>query len=271
MTQFNNALEIYKILPKTNCKKCQLLTCMAFAGAVFTGNKTLADCPELPDELTSGATNEPQQLSPIEQSSLEALTQLRGEIQATDLAAAARRIGAQYTEDRLALTILGKKVAVDQQGKIWTDIHVNPWLALPLYNYILHGGNSEPTGNWKPLRELPHGQDWYRLFGQQAEKPLKKLADTFTDLFEDMAHLFSGKQMYNHYDSDISVLLPLLPRVPLLICYWRPEGELASELTLFFDAGAEENLDIHSLYSMVTGFVKMLEILTRRHGGPATS
>jgi ArsR family metal-binding transcriptional regulator len=43
--------EILKLLPKTNCKKCGLATCMVFAAQGVEGVRGAGDCPELaPDE-----------------------------------------------------------------------------------------------------------------------------------------------------------------------------------------------------------------------------
>ena len=42
-------LEIYKRLPKENCKECGLPTCLAFAMKVAAGQMGLADCPRLSD------------------------------------------------------------------------------------------------------------------------------------------------------------------------------------------------------------------------------
>ena len=39
--------EIFKLLPKTNCKECGLSTCMAFAAALSKGEEHLDVCPEL--------------------------------------------------------------------------------------------------------------------------------------------------------------------------------------------------------------------------------
>ena len=44
------AIEIFKLLPKTNCRKCGQLTCMAFATALAKGDVDLDDCPELFEE-----------------------------------------------------------------------------------------------------------------------------------------------------------------------------------------------------------------------------
>ena len=43
-------LEILKLLPKTNCKKCGQPTCMVFAVQAAEGGKAAGDCPELDGE-----------------------------------------------------------------------------------------------------------------------------------------------------------------------------------------------------------------------------
>lgn len=48
------ALDIYKQLPRTNCKKCGFPTCMAFAMQVAAKQKALSDCPDVTDEAKSG-------------------------------------------------------------------------------------------------------------------------------------------------------------------------------------------------------------------------
>jgi len=43
-------MQIYKLLPKTNCKDCGFPTCMAFAMQVAAKQKALTDCPHLSEE-----------------------------------------------------------------------------------------------------------------------------------------------------------------------------------------------------------------------------
>ena len=40
-----NPLQIYKLLPQTNCGECFLPSCLAFAAAVTSGAKNLARLP----------------------------------------------------------------------------------------------------------------------------------------------------------------------------------------------------------------------------------
>jgi len=42
-----NIMDILRLLPKTNCRKCGYATCMVFATLVAQGAKELADCPQI--------------------------------------------------------------------------------------------------------------------------------------------------------------------------------------------------------------------------------
>lgn len=54
-------LQIFKLLPKTNCRECGFATCLAFAMALAAGKTSLDDCPQASDEAreTLGAAAEP--------------------------------------------------------------------------------------------------------------------------------------------------------------------------------------------------------------------
>ena len=266
MATFSNAMEIFKLLDKSNCRECGKQTCLAFAGAVLTGVMQLGQCPKLDQGILDAHADSAGEQRAPEQNMEVPMAEFKAKIAETDLAAAAERLGAEFRNDMLTIRCLGKEVSVDSQGEFHTDIHVHGWLVIPVYSYILGGAGKTPTGEWVPFRELEGGKNWHRLFGQRCEKPLKQVADTYTDLFEDMMHLFNGREVENHYNSDISLALHPLPKVPILICYWRPEDGLESDLNVFFDARAEENLNIEAIYTLATGLVVMLEKLSMRHG-----
>lgn len=261
-----NTMDVFKLLNKSNCKECGASTCLAFAAAVFKGEKALGACPHIESNVLDqyGGQN-------VSQKGLEAeieayVEQLKQEIRSIDLSEAAGRLGGRYTNGKLTLKILGKDFSVDAEGNLFSDIHVHGWITLPFFDYILNGRGVPPSGRWVPLRELESGKDWAHFFSHRCEKPLKKVADAYTDLFEDMVRLFNGKQVENHYQSDISLVLHPLPKVPMLICYWKPEDGMASNLNIFFDAHAEKNLPIGSVYRLGAGLVVMFEKIALRHG-----
>jgi hypothetical protein len=266
MERFKSVMEVFKLLDKSNCRKCNEATCLAFAAAVFKGVRQLEACPQLDEGVLARYGGRAAAENPTEQEEAAALAKLQERLAPVDLAQAAERLGGACSNGKLTLKVLGKDVSLDQQGRFFTDLHVHVWLAVPVLQYVLVGEGRPVSGNWVPMRELAGGKDWYRLFGQRCEKPLKKVADTYTDLFEDLVHLFGGRQVGGHFNADISVVLHPLPKVPLLLCYWRPEEGIESDLQLFFDDTAEANLNIEALYTLGAGLTLMLEKIALRHG-----
>jgi Domain of unknown function (DUF3786)/Putative Fe-S cluster len=266
MSQFKNVMEIFKLLDKSNCKKCNEKTCMAFAAAVYQAKRQIEECPHLDKTVVELNSGKSEPGPSTVQDSEKAVANLQKKIKEVDLSVSATKLGGVYADGRLTLKILGKDFSVDSIGQFFTDIHVHAWVAIPVLNYVLYGEGRSASGKWVPFRELNGGKTWYRLFGQLCEKPIKKVADTYTDLFDDIVHLFGGSQVERVYDSDISVILYTLPKVPILVCYWRPEDDLESDLHLFFDDTAEYNLGIESLYTLGTGLALMFEKLAHRHG-----
>ena len=51
MTNLNTTMDIFQLLDKSNCKKCNKPTCLAFAAAVFNGQKDLSECPQLSSDI----------------------------------------------------------------------------------------------------------------------------------------------------------------------------------------------------------------------------
>lgn len=258
-------MDIFKLLNKSNCRKCNEKTCLAFAAAVFQGRRSLDECPDLPRDIAR-SFQKPVPSPLIEEINNAPIDALKQRLSEIDLREAAARIGAKYESGRLILRIFGKEFGIDATGAITTDIHVNPWVLIPVLTHILEGKGVIPSGRWVPFRELEGGMAWLGLYEQQGEKVLRKVADGYPDLFRDMIELFNGKRVENLYEADISLVIHPLPLFPILVCYWMPEDGMASSLTLFFDKGADQNLDIQAIYSLVAGIAHMFEKLAARHG-----
>jgi Domain of unknown function (DUF3786)/Putative Fe-S cluster len=266
MSKPNNPIEILRLLPKSNCGECREPTCLAFAAAVFKGQKGLGYCPHLDKASIDDFSSKTEKRMSVDLDSEKAVAELKRRMVTVDLSSAAERVGAGISGDKLTLKVLGKNFTVDSKGNLSSEIHIHPWVAIPILSCVISSDGLDPSGKWVPFRELRSGRTWYGLFSQRCEKPLKKVADTYTDLFQDMLHVFNGKQVENHYASDISLVLSPLPKVPILICYWKPEDGLESSLNIFFDSTAEDNLNVESIFALGTGLVRMFEKIALRHG-----
>ena len=268
MPQPKNAMEIFQLLDRSNCQECGEKTCLAFAGAVFKGQKKINKCPKLDRKTIERFCEESEKQNTVEQNREEYLNILKNEIGNIDLAAAAKRVGAHFSGDKLTLKVLGKNFSVDKKGNLSADIHINPWVTIPFFYYVLNGKGLAVSQNWVSFRELKNGSERYPLFQKRCEEPMKRVADIYTDLFDDMVHIFGGKQVEKQFESDISVVLHPLPKVPIMVCYWSPEDGLESSLNVFFDETADENLDIGSVFTLGAGLAQMFEKLALRHGFP---
>ena len=153
MANFANAMEIFKLLDKSNCRECGKPTCLAFAGAVFTGSRKLEDCPTLSPETIHCCTEERQVDNVAEQNRDAYLAQLKNEVAAIDLVKAAERSGGRFVDGTLTLKVLGKNFGVDENGKLFADIHINPWVAVPFLSHVLYGKGRPVSGNWVSFRD----------------------------------------------------------------------------------------------------------------------
>lgn len=266
MSHINNPMEIYKLLNGSNCRECNEKTCLAFAVAVFKEKKPLHACPYLDKEVIGRYGGVIEKPNTIDEYKAEAIEILKQKISLIDLSEAAERLDAQFSNNKLTLKIFGKDFSVDTKGNISSEIHVNAYMAVPVLNYILNGSGKSPNKKWITFRELTGGPSRYAHFQQCCEKPLKRVADTYTDLFKDMLEIFDGKKNVSHIDSDVSIILYPLPLLPIMVCYWKPEDGLESSLHIHFDSTSDDNLDIESIYTLSEGIVMMFKKIALRHG-----
>jgi Domain of unknown function (DUF3786)/Putative Fe-S cluster len=265
MNKLTTPLDVFKLLPKTNCGQCQVSTCLAFAAAVLKKEKRLSNCPHLDKNILSqfdGKIHRHINLETIQENTLK---ELKEKIVKIDLASRAERIGARFNEGSLLLKCLGRDFEIDAKGNVQSQCHTHPWFTIPLLHYIIFSTGESTSGKWVPFRELENGKTWNPLFERKCEQPLKLIADTHVDLFEDLMSIFSGVSSTGVFASDISVTLYPLPKLPMMICYWKSEDDMESKLHLFFDDTAAKNLLIESIYSTGMGIVRMLEKIMRKH------
>jgi len=266
MTKTLNPMQIYNLLNQSNCRECGESTCMAFAASVFQGHKKLSFCPYVDKETLNKYSDMEPARTGTEENMQQAMQSLQQKISEIDLSEAAHRTGGIFENQKLTLQIMGKTFSVNTQGGLDSEIHVNPWISIPVLQYILQSEGKEPTGNWAPFKEMPHGRPRAALFEQRCEKPLKRVADNYPELFYDILDLFDAMKVDKGFRTDVSFLLYPLPRLPMIIAWWYPAEDLESALHIFFDETAKDNLGVDGVFALGTGLAMMVEKLALRHG-----
>ena len=164
MAQPKNAMEIFKLLDQSNCRECGQKTCLAFAGAVFRGQIKLEECPKLDRETIERFSGEAKKEHTVEEIQEAYMNDLKAKISDLDLDETAQRTGGRVSNNKLTLQVLGKNFSVDPKGHLYTDIHINLWVAVPFLTYVLYGKGIPVSGNWVSFRELKDGKEEYLLF-----------------------------------------------------------------------------------------------------------
>lgn len=264
MTEMTNPLELYKLLNKSNCKKCMLPSCMAFSVAVIQGQKKIGDCPDLDAQTVETLSGHVATRKNPEDEQQERLRSLKLKIAGVDFTAAAEKLGAIAKQDGLAVNCLGKDFIIDAAGEMTSECHNNLWVHVPLLNYIVHGKGRKLSGEWVQFNDLKNAIDWSRFFAHRCEEDMKQLADAHTELFFEILHLF-GAQSVDGMDADHSLVIYPLPRVPFMINYWEPESGFSSKLNILFDRTATDNITIESIYLLGRGLVEMFRALIVSH------
>ena len=257
-------LEIYKVLEKSNCKRCMLPSCLAFAAAVVGGQKKLDDCPLLSEELKKSLSVNLEKRSTAEPQQAEFMDKLMQKMSNLDLAVVAAEIGATYENGILSVRSLGKEFHVDSSGQMRSECHIIPWVQAPLLSYVCHPSHQQISGRWVSFREIKGGIEWRGLFRSRCETPLRLLADNQPELLTDIIDLFMGAAVEG-FEADIALVLHPFPHIPILLCYQAADGDLESELNIFFDECCGTNLHIKSLYTLCAGLVKMFEQIALHH------
>ena len=94
---------------------------------------------------------------------------------------------------------------------------------------------------------------------------MKKILDSCPDLLADVLDLFAGQKQNKSIEADLGAILHPLPRVPIMISYWKAEEEFDSSLHIFFDRTVEDNLPIDGIFALCTGLVRMFEQIANSH------
>ncbi len=241
-----------------------LPSCLAFAAAVIGGQKKLDDCPHLSEDVKSALAVNLEKRSTAEPQQAEFMDALLEKVSALDLSATAAERGAVYNNGILSIRSLGKEFHVDSKGQMRSECHIIPWVQAPLLSYICHPSHQQISGRWISFREIKGGIEWRGLFRSRCETPLRILADNHPELLTDIVDLFLGKEVEG-FEADIALVLHPFPHIPILLCYQAADGDLESELNIFFDECCGTNLHIKSLYTLCAGLVKMFEQIAINH------
>ncbi len=127
-----------------------------------------------------------------------------------------------------------------------------------MLHYLTIANGNPLTGEWISYRHLPGGDIYIVPFQQRAVNPFLKSFGHQPEAFQEAAAALGG---YSGPTGGISMVIPVMPRIPLCFVLWPGDDELPSSAGILFDAQAASYLhteDYAHLPAIVTGEMKAL-------------
>ena len=107
------------------------------------------------------------------------------------------------------------------------------WSKVLILHYLIKSKGYPLTGEWINFRQVPGGSSYYPAFVKRSQKPLLSFFSNRLELLEKAACALGGERVPY---GDMAVIIPTLPRVPIVLVFWSGDEELQSEANILFDS-----------------------------------
>jgi len=256
-----SVVDLYqKVLPKTNCRDCGFLTCLAFAAMVVAEKLPLKNCPHIPIELLEESQKELNEQyaagkwlkRDMAQDALQWAKERAASMNIEDLPA---RIGGELIEKDnekvLKLPYFTGFIFIRKDGVSKENGEpLNRWEQVFIYNHTAQGGSRMPVGKWKGLEGFPNTISKIKSMKSHVEEPLsERFSGHLKDLKAASLYLGGIDMTGNIESADLAVMFSPLPKIPVMLMF-RDEDkseELGASVKLLFDETVTGHLDIESI------------------------
>jgi hypothetical protein len=136
------------------------------------------------------------------------------------------------------------------------DGEASVYLAIIILHYLNTAEGTPLTGRWVAYRHLPGGDIYSDPFQKRAVIPFLKTFGDRPEEFTKAAAALGGSPLSL---SGISMVVPVLPRVPICFTIWPGDEEMPASANILFDEAAPAYLpteDYAHLPAIVTGAMK---------------
>lgn len=258
-------IDIFKDLPGTNCKECNMPGCMPFATAVFLEKAKFSDCPYLAPEQIETMSS---QLAQTEaeggrkkpKNSEQAIAFLQSELEKTDFEQAAKNAGALYLPgppEAIEFSFLNIKYRVLKDDVIGVDSEVpNIWVKVFLMIYVTHSNGASPAGEWVAYRQLPNTTSKTQSFEHCTENLAEHFSGNGESLVE--ACLKYGGRPFDPESAEFAWEFTALPRVDVQLYFWDAEEEFAARASILVDRKILDHLDQEATVFLAEEIVRLL-------------
>ncbi len=241
-------LDIYKDLPKTNCKDCGLSGCFPFATAVYLQEAQLDACPHLGENFsimqaklaesrdTGNGVRPPN--------STQALNYLLTVMETLDFERQATLAGFEYdsTKEEARLTFFGRPISISRtkvQALDGSDLPI--WAHVFLFIHLIQTKGTPAKGEWVAFKELPNTISKTQSFDDHLDRLCRHFENDLERL-QQASHALGGKPE-DHGSADFSYRFHALPHIDTVLLYRKGDEDFEPHASLLLDRGVLNHLD----------------------------
>jgi hypothetical protein len=141
-----------------------------------------------------------------------------------------RSVSVSWPEGRITVSEGEKELSLQEQGLIM--------------HYLIGASGAPLTGDWITFREIPSGEFYYSAFVQRAKEPLVKAFGHRPQLLLELGTRIGGAQSNQGH---ASLLLQVLPGIPVCLILWAGDEEFPPEGNILFDASISQYLSAEDI------------------------
>ena len=265
------SLEIYKILPGTNCGDCGHPTCLSFVNdLVFRGKKpefcphlSAADRRKINDLVRAGSPRKLESYGQVMFHPLETAIKRVQPLNLSYLSALMNEGSVYHAEDNsITLPFLNTKLTVTKEQIVDKEgVPLPPGFQTAVYNYLAIVEKIHPENQWVSFKELPGAVFLSSYFVNNVEGLVSAQFASRANQLISAAGSLSGKILDNPEISpaDVKISFPLVPKIAIRLLFWdgTEEDNLPAVATFLFDTGIYR-LDLESLTYLIEELVKRM-------------
>jgi hypothetical protein len=257
------AVEIYKLLPKTNCGKCGTPTCFAFAVKLAANQASPDLCPDMTgdarkmlDEASAGGR---ESSGTVFEQTLEFL---RPKIRALNFEQAARQTGARLINpDTLDISFMEKTFRVTKEKIVDSaGNEPEPFISILIYNHLSMPDPPAPAREWITFGSVPASHAKDKAWAGHVEEFIAVHFSGNVDGLKKACLRLGGVPAEIEGSHDAAFEFRLFPHYPALLLFHDalPEENFPAQCSLLLDKTAPSYLDIESIVVLGEKFAERL-------------
>ncbi len=257
------AVEIYKLLPKTNCGKCGTSSCMGFAAKLSTQQASLDDCktlsPAARDALQASLTVPQQSRGTAFEQTLQAL---RPKIHGLDFAKTAALFGAAMIDaNTLKITFLNEEYTVARDRILGANRREPAAsISILIYNHLCMPDPPPPSGEWATFSSIPASHAKDKAWAGHVEEVIsRRFEGNIADL-KTACEKMGGTAAIVPGSHDAAYAFRFFPHYPVLLLFYDAVADenVPAQCKLLLDRTAPRYLDIESIVVLGEEFAERL-------------